>query len=45
MLPQIQTQVPEPLVHNLPKFLPTGGVGTPTIRALFLIFVSENGLK
>jgi hypothetical protein len=39
MLPKIQTKVPEPLVQDLPAFLTTRGVGTPTIGVLFLIFV------
>jgi hypothetical protein len=45
MLPKVQTKVPEPLVQDLPAFLTTRGVGTPTIGVLFLIFVGEDGLK
>jgi len=45
MLSQIQTKVPEPLIQDLPEFLATRGVGTPTIGVLFLIFVREDGLK
>ena|SRR6266567_8154840 len=45
MLPQIQTKVPEPLVHDLPEFLAPCRVRTPTICDLFLIFISQSGLK
>src|SRR5437016_3972944 len=45
VLPQMQTKVPEPLIHDLPELLTTRRVRTPTIRLLFAIFIGENGLK
>jgi hypothetical protein len=39
LVPQLQAEVPGPLSHDLPGFLPPGRVATPTVRLLFLIFV------
>jgi hypothetical protein len=45
VLSQIETQIPEPLIQDLPKFLTTSGVRTPPIRVLFPIFIREDRLK
>jgi hypothetical protein len=45
VLSQIDAQVPDPLVHDLPAFLTPCGAGTPTISVLFLIFVGQNGFE
>ena len=45
MLSELQTQIPEPLIHNVPELLTTGGARTPTICVLFSILVREDGLK
>jgi hypothetical protein len=45
MMSQFKAEIPHPLREDLPEFLSTGSVGTPTIRILFLIFVGEDGLE
>lgn len=45
MMPQLQTQVPNPLADNLPALLPIGGMRTPAIWVLFLILIRERQLK
>ena len=45
MLSKIKTKIPKPLIQDLPEFLTTRGARTPTISALFPIFIRENGLK
>ena len=42
---QFQAQVPHPLRHDLPDFLPTRSVRTPTIRVLLLVFIGQSRLK
>jgi hypothetical protein len=44
-LPQFQTEVPHPLIHDLPEFLPIGGMGTPSVGILLPIFIGQDGLK
>ena len=41
LVPQFEPEVPGPLGHNLPGFLPPGRVATPTIRLLFDVFVFQ----
>jgi hypothetical protein len=45
VLSTIQTQIPEPLVQDLPALLSTSAMRAPTICVLFLIFIRENGFK
>jgi hypothetical protein len=45
VLPELQAKVPDPLREDLPKLLPTGSMGNPTIRVLLNIFIGEHGLK
>ncbi len=42
---QFETQVPDPLRDDLPRFLSAGCVRTPTIRVLFLILISKDWFK
>lgn len=44
-LPQFKAQVPDPLGEHLPRLLAAGGVRTPAVRILFLIFITENALE
>ena len=44
-MPQFEAQVPNPLREDLPDLLPTGGVRTPAIRILLLIFIGEDRLE
>ena len=44
-MPQCEAQIPDPLRKDLPKLLAPGGVRTPAVRLLFLILISEDGLK
>src|SRR5690242_6707934 len=44
-MPQLQTEVPEPLREDLPGFLSAGGVRTPAIGILFAILIGERGFK
>src|SRR6266700_6310767 len=43
LVPQLQSQVPAPLSHDLPGFLPPGRMATPSVRLLFLVF--QSGFK
>jgi hypothetical protein len=45
VLSEFQAKVPDPLAHDLPKFLPTRGVRAPAIRILLHIFIGEHGFK
>src|SRR6266487_1375177 len=42
---QFQTEVPDPLCHDLPALLPARGLATPAIRVLFNIFIGKDGFK
>src|SRR6266699_3663588 len=42
---QFEPDIPCPLRHDLPGFLPPGRVATPTIGLLLLVFVRERRLK
>ncbi len=42
---QFKTQVPHPLADDLPALLAPGGMRTPTIRILFLVFIGQCILK
>jgi hypothetical protein len=44
-MPQFETEVPHPLREDLPELLAPGGMRTPPICVLLLIFVSEHALK
>lgn len=43
-MPKCEAEIPDPLAHNLPEFLPTLGVGTPAIGVFFDIFIGQHGL-
>ncbi len=45
VMAQFEPDIPYPLGHDLPGFLPPGRVATPTIGLLLLIFVSQRRLK
>jgi len=45
VLSEFQTQIPDPLIQDLPEFLATSGVRTPTIWVLFPIFISKDRLE
>src|ERR1700737_2480150 len=45
LMPQLQTEIPDPLRHHLPALLSPGGVAAPTIRVLFPILISQSRLK
>src|SRR6266705_2629180 len=45
LVPQLQSQVPAPLSHDLPGFLSPGRMATPSVRLLFLVFVFQSGFK
>jgi len=45
LMTQLQTEIPDPLRHDLPALLPTGGLTTPTIRLLLDILIGKNGFK
>jgi len=45
VLPEFQAEIPDPLAHDLPKFLPTRRMGTPTVRILLEVFICQNGFK
>src|SRR5579863_9468316 len=38
LMPQFQTQIPDPLTDHLPGFLPCGRVTTPAVSGLLLVF-------
>jgi len=42
---QFQAEVPDPLRENEPKLLAEGGVRTPAIRILLLVFIREHALE
>ena len=42
---QFQTEIPDPLRHDLPALLAAGRVRTPPVGGLFLVFISERRLK
>ena len=44
-MPQLQTEVPDPLRDDLPGFLPASGLRTPAIGILLAIFVAQGGFK
>ena len=39
VVPEFQAKIPDPLGKNLPKFLPTRGMGAPAVRILFPVFI------
>ena len=41
VMAQFEPDIPYPLRHDLPGFLPPGRVATPTIRLLFDVFVFQ----
>jgi len=41
-LSQCEAQVPHPLAHHLPQFLPTLSVGAPAVGIFFDIFIGEH---
>jgi hypothetical protein len=45
LMPQFQAQVPDPLRHQLPAFLPPGRMRAPAIRVLLSSLVSQCRLK
>jgi len=45
LMASLQTQIPDPLRHDLPALLPTAGLTTPTIRVLLDILIGQNGFK
>src|SRR2546428_12364706 len=45
VMAQFEPDIPYPLGHDLPGFLPPGRVATPTIGLLLLVFVSQRRLK
>jgi hypothetical protein len=44
-VPQFESEVPGPLGHDLPDFLPPGRVTTPAIRLLLDVFVFQGRFK
>jgi hypothetical protein len=44
-MPQFQTEIPNPLGENEPELLTPGGMRTPTIQILFLVFICQHRLK
>ena len=44
-MPEFQAQVPDPLREDLPKLLAPGGMRTPPICVLLLVFIRENALE
>ena len=44
-MPHFQAQVPHPLRDHLPAFLTPGGVTTPAIGVLFLVFICQSWLE
>ena len=42
---QLQPEVPDPLIDDLPDFLSGGGMRAPAIRVLFLVFIRKRGFK
>src|SRR5437016_2104153 len=44
-MPQFEAQIPDPLRKNEPEFLAPGRMRAPAVRVLFLILISEHGLK
>src|SRR5215471_14417820 len=45
LMPQFQAQVPHPLRHALPGFLPPGRVAAPSIWINFLVFIGKDRLE
>jgi hypothetical protein len=45
VLPKIQTDIPDPLIENLPTFLTTRGTRAPAIRVLLYVLIPKSGLK
>jgi len=45
LMPQFQAQVPDPLRHHLPAFLPPGRVRAPAVRVLFGVFICQRRFK
>lgn len=45
LMAQFQAEVPDPLGHALPGFLPPGRVAAPSIRINLLIFIRERRLE
>src|SRR5437016_14109534 len=41
LMAQLQSEVPDPLRHDLPDFLTACRMATPTVWILFLIFISQ----
>jgi hypothetical protein len=44
-MPKCETEIPDPLAHNLPEFLPRLRVGAPAIGVFFDIFIGKHGLE
>lgn len=45
LMAQFQAEIPDPLRHDLPALLPTGGLTTPTVWVLLNILIGKNGFK
>ena len=45
LVPQLQSQVPGPLCHDLPGFLSPDGVRTPAVWFLLKVFILKRGFK
>ena len=45
LMAQLQSEVPDPLRHDLPDFLTACRMATPTVWILFLIFISQRCFK
>ncbi len=44
-MPQLKSQVPDPLADNLPTLLATGGMRAPAIWLLFQVFIRQGRFK
>src|SRR5262249_44084700 len=42
---QLQSEVPHPLIHDLPELLASRGVRAPAIRVLLAVFIGQHDLK
>ena len=45
LMAQLQTQIPDPLRHDLPCFLAHCSMATPAVGVLFLVFISQSIFK
>jgi hypothetical protein len=41
-MPQFQAEIPHPLRDHLPAFPPPGGVATPAIGVLLVVFICQS---